>query len=296
MRLICPNCGAQYDVDGSVIPDGGRDVQCSNCGHTWFQRPANQDRELAEELGLDLPQEPETDDEEAAGTDPEHLPEDEIKDFKEEGSDHLPEEDLEDGDAAVDAEEQGLTRRELDPNVAGILREEAERETAERAEESVGLETQPELGLDSGEDSAAVRERMARLRGSPEDDDAADEMIAATVAGAARRDLLPDIEEINSTLTASSERYEEDDEEQEKKRTRSGFRRGFILAVLVFAVLALVYSYAPRIIDAYPAAEPVLSGYVESVNSLRMWVDLLMQKAVEKLTGLLGQVSGSGDS
>ncbi|MCB2124584.1 MAG: zinc-ribbon domain-containing protein, partial [Rhodobacteraceae bacterium] len=29
MRLICPSCGAQYEVDESVIPDGGRDVQCS---------------------------------------------------------------------------------------------------------------------------------------------------------------------------------------------------------------------------------------------------------------------------
>jgi predicted Zn finger-like uncharacterized protein len=38
MRITCPNCGAQYEVDPRVIPDIGRDVQCSNCGHTWFQR------------------------------------------------------------------------------------------------------------------------------------------------------------------------------------------------------------------------------------------------------------------
>ena len=37
MRLICPNCGAQYEVPESVIPETGRDVQCSSCGHTWFQ-------------------------------------------------------------------------------------------------------------------------------------------------------------------------------------------------------------------------------------------------------------------
>ena len=37
MRLICPNCDAQYEVDDDAIPDGGRDVQCSNCGHAWFQ-------------------------------------------------------------------------------------------------------------------------------------------------------------------------------------------------------------------------------------------------------------------
>ena len=37
MRLTCPNCDAQYEVDDRAIPDAGRDVQCSNCGHTWFQ-------------------------------------------------------------------------------------------------------------------------------------------------------------------------------------------------------------------------------------------------------------------
>jgi predicted Zn finger-like uncharacterized protein len=37
MRLICPNCVAQYEVDENVIPAEGRDVQCANCGHIWFQ-------------------------------------------------------------------------------------------------------------------------------------------------------------------------------------------------------------------------------------------------------------------
>jgi predicted Zn finger-like uncharacterized protein len=37
MRLICPKCDAQYDISDDVIPDGGRDVQCSSCAHTWFQ-------------------------------------------------------------------------------------------------------------------------------------------------------------------------------------------------------------------------------------------------------------------
>lgn len=37
MRLICPNCDAQYDIADDVIPEGGRDVQCSSCAHTWFQ-------------------------------------------------------------------------------------------------------------------------------------------------------------------------------------------------------------------------------------------------------------------
>ena len=50
MRLVCPNCGAQYEVPDDVIPETGRDVQCSNCGDTWFQKHPSQDRDLADEL------------------------------------------------------------------------------------------------------------------------------------------------------------------------------------------------------------------------------------------------------
>lgn len=50
MRLVCPNCGAQYEVPVDVIPHDGRDVQCSSCGHTWFQPHPENDAALAEEL------------------------------------------------------------------------------------------------------------------------------------------------------------------------------------------------------------------------------------------------------
>ena len=37
MRITCPNCGAQYEVPEDAIPESGRDVQCSACGHTWLE-------------------------------------------------------------------------------------------------------------------------------------------------------------------------------------------------------------------------------------------------------------------
>ncbi|ADO41753.1 zinc-ribbon domain-containing protein [Ketogulonicigenium vulgare] len=36
MRLVCPNCGATYQVAGDLIPADGRDVECSACGHGWL--------------------------------------------------------------------------------------------------------------------------------------------------------------------------------------------------------------------------------------------------------------------
>lgn len=58
MRLTCPNCAAQYEVDDRVIPSAGRDVQCSNCGHAWFQPPAGADPAQAPQPEPDLPFEP----------------------------------------------------------------------------------------------------------------------------------------------------------------------------------------------------------------------------------------------
>lgn len=37
MRLICPNCGAQYEIDTALVPPEGRDVECSACAQVWFQ-------------------------------------------------------------------------------------------------------------------------------------------------------------------------------------------------------------------------------------------------------------------
>ncbi len=63
MRLTCPNCGAQYAVDPAVIPQDGRDVQCSSCGNTWFQQPPElaleEEEPAAEEMLPRRPPDPE---------------------------------------------------------------------------------------------------------------------------------------------------------------------------------------------------------------------------------------------
>ncbi|MFP4328891.1 MAG: zinc-ribbon domain-containing protein, partial [Paracoccaceae bacterium] len=133
MRLICPNCGAQYEVPNDVIPQDGRDVQCSSCGHTWFQKHPAEDAGLAEELEQPLP-EPDWQDEEwpDATAEPEPHPEPAPQPGPEP---EAPE--------AATAPEPG--RRPLDPEVARLLREEAEQEARARAAEAAGgLESQPD--------------------------------------------------------------------------------------------------------------------------------------------------------
>ncbi len=40
MRLICPSCATEYEVDAAAIGDRGRMVRCANCDAEWFQAPA----------------------------------------------------------------------------------------------------------------------------------------------------------------------------------------------------------------------------------------------------------------
>ncbi len=270
MRLICPNCDAQYEVPDDVMPVAGRDVQCSNCGQTWFQH--HPDHTPSEQPELEEAPAP---DEETAPPPPPPSP------------------------PAAAPE-----RKQLDPAVADILRQEAEAEqAARRSSQSDGLESQPDLGMDledsSYEEEAdrrarEARDRMARLRGNdaPEAQAASGNAAAkeSTAALGSRRDLLPDIEEINSTLRSGSARTGADaadlDPEIEApthQRKRRGFRTGFTTMLLIFAVLAIVYVFAPRLSAAVPALEGPLQSYVSAVDKGRSWLDNKVQGMLKSL-------------
>ena len=238
MRLICPNCDAQYEVPTEVVPTEGRDVQCSNCGQTWFQHHPDHTPPTEEEVAAEA------------------IPENEER-------------------VEISTQPQ---RKEIDPAVADILRQEAEHEAEIRDQENTGLESQPDLGFDDSVDDEGARrarearERMARMRG---------EEIEANTSVAAlgsRRDLLPDIEEINSTLRSTNDRQfavaENGDAPVKKKR---GFRFGFITVVLIAIVLAAIYIFAPDIAKAVPQVDPLISNYVSIVDQGRTWLDGQLQ-------------------
>ncbi|MBV1867028.1 MAG: zinc-ribbon domain-containing protein [Marinosulfonomonas sp.] len=301
MRLICPNCDAQYEVDDSVIPENGRDVQCSNCGNTWFQNAAGWEDEAAPAEDNAATEQT---DELTAPPEPEMVPEPEPEipeapslpetvDAAEIAPPTPPQTDHLDQDADDD-EPAEIQTRGVEESVSTILREEAERETAQRGGENTGLETQPDLGLDQqiSDQGPGAKDRMAHLRGL--DDDLGATAAAAAVAGGQRKDLLPDIEEINSTLTASAGEAEAGSEQdlQETSQKR-GFRRGFAVTILIFAAFVLVYLFAASIAQAVPGAGPALASYVDWVNSMRAAIDSLMQSAVARLTALVSQISGN---
>lgn len=43
MILTCPACGTRYVVKDGAIPDGGRQVRCASCKHSWHQDPQEGD-------------------------------------------------------------------------------------------------------------------------------------------------------------------------------------------------------------------------------------------------------------
>jgi len=95
MRLVCPNCKANYEIPRHAVPISGREVRCDSCGHSWFQTRTkiSSDEQLIE-------------------------PENEIT--KEETE-----------EVAVAASNQ----KKIDPSVIKILREEAKREIEARDQE-----------------------------------------------------------------------------------------------------------------------------------------------------------------
>jgi len=247
MRLVCPNCGAEYAIDSRIIPEQGRDVQCSACGHTWFQgRDSLTEADAGAELAPATPPPPQS---------------------------------------------SPSARRDVDPEVMAVLKAEAERERRARAAELAALEVQPDLDLPQPHDTGrGIEPRAPSDTSQPVDrveEDAALRPAPRPPANTTRGDLLPDIEEINSTLEPTAQQTEQTGRSRPeppsvriaRMRRGQGRRYGFALACFVFGAAALVYAKGPQIGQAVPAFAPMLDAYVEGVQDGRLWLDSVMRRA-----------------
>lgn len=265
MRIICPNCDAQYEVDDTAIPPEGRDVQCSNCGNAWFQpSPVGTER-----LTAALYQEP--------------PPNEEPLESLSQGED-----EREDPGPAMPP------RRTLDDAVLSVLRDEAEREAEARKADAQTLEMQGDLGLPPPVNPAVGR--MSRPEREPEPEMTDAERHIARMKGqpvpqpkvTARRELLPDIEEINSSLKPSERPRRAEREEGEAAATKSGFRSGFALMVLLAAVIIALYVLAPKISEQIPGLADTMTAYVTAVDNARAALDGLLRQMTAYLQSMLG--------
>ena len=40
MIIQCINCNKKFEVNSTLVPDYGRNIQCGACNHTWFYNPS----------------------------------------------------------------------------------------------------------------------------------------------------------------------------------------------------------------------------------------------------------------
>ena len=263
MRLTCPNCDAQYEVPDEVIPSEGRDVQCSDCGDTWFQNHADHHdaKSVPEQVDTQIP-DPSSEDLRAA----------------------LQDNPTRTAEASTDNESTPApVQKRLDSSVKDILRQEAELEAQLRAEESGNtLESQPNLGLDDIPDESErrareARERINRVR-SLEPKAGAQPEATVVVEQTSRSALLPDIEEISSTLRADGDTSPgrtavRPVSPKRRRQNKGSFTRGVAVAILLVAAMLMVYTRAPQISQSYPLLNPALNSYVAGVQNARLWLD-----------------------
>lgn len=277
MRLICPNCDAEYEVEAALIPQEGRDVQCSNCGHGWFQPSPEAEAMAADDEALFAGQEA-AEQPDIAAADPERdLPEDETG--------------LEPAFAAPVA--APVAARTIDASVLNVLREEAERESRARQVEGAALEVQGEMGLDAAPaEDAGLEERLARLKGEA----AAHGELEEEPYGAGpghKRQMLPEIDAINSTLRAKSEKRSGEQavvvETLAVMPARSnGFRTGFLLAMTLVVLTMSAYLFAPLLAQRVPGLAEPLAIYTSYVDGLRLALDGVLRGVIVRISSLIG--------
>lgn len=223
-------------------------------------------------------------------------------------------------EASADSQPEPL-RRSIDESVLAVLREEAEREAAARRGERPRIETQTEMTLPESPRSFVSRPAVARSSvprpsvSRPVADplaaavppvpmpaateaaavsatSAAIEAPNVTIPGAPRkRELLPAIEEIKSSLNPTLD-PEEETFGGLSAPPRNGFGLGFVLVALVAVVLLAVYIMAPLISETVPALRGPVATYVHTVNDLRRALDGQLQAVIGWLRGLAGGSAG----
>jgi resuscitation-promoting factor RpfA len=163
----------------------------------------------------------------------------------------------------------------VDESVLAILREEAEREANARRSEA--LESQTDLGIDAAMPDKSRNSGMVAAKAA-----------VAEAKPAARRDLLPDVEEINSTLRPSDAAVGDDatpDFVVPPPQVPHGFRSGFLMLMTVAILAAATYIVAPNLAGLLPALAGPLDTYVSIVDSLRLGLDGMMRSATVAISG-----------
>jgi len=274
MRIVCPACNAQYEIDSALLPLEGREVQCSACGNVWFQAHPDATTRSAPTAApagpRHMPVMPDRDPEPAPTATPQDTPDRAAP--KPQRAEAEPATRPERSEIQDDSQP---APRPVDDKVLGILREEAAFEAEQRARDTNGLETQPDLGLmgaapwpstsDSAPDTTSPDTTSPDTQ--PERKEAGSDSRAAGLPDI--DDISASLEPIGATRARSNRSAETVTVPPTSAERNQSFIRGLILPLAVAIILVALYLAAPVIGNALPPLAPVATGYVNAVDGLR---------------------------
>ncbi|MGB0958702.1 MAG: zinc-ribbon domain-containing protein [Halocynthiibacter sp.] len=254
MRLVCPNCDAQYEIAEGAIPAEGRDVQCSNCGHDWFEIPSP------------------------------------ISD----GGAPLSLEDPQDVAIPVEASStKAPARKEIDDDIRRVLQEEAAREIMQRDQPDDTLSTQTEMGLSEKTpdrtQSAALDYDEAGDTSLDDFDTPQDNQLPDIDEISSSLDDSPAAQ--IAVKPAKTKRKKKKADTAKPKKTRSGFRLGFYMIVVPAIIGLLIYLSADTLSEKVPKAAAHIETFVTAADGARDALSSYMERGVAMLKSAAG--SGS---
>jgi len=273
MRLICPNCDAEYNVADDAIPQDGRDVQCSSCDTTWFQTRKSRilSREVSRILTTPIPSVVKSQSRDVSAYDTPQS-----KNGNTEGPQHEPVTDK-------------PRHRQIDPSVANILRKEAARSQGV-ADYSA---SKPTLRRESNPDVVAqTRKRIAQITEVEGGTPAGISRTGANVAVSSTNPrAVPDINEINAALRGRAEASNEGgltELERHEAVRRRGFRRGFFIVLILIAVTITPYILSEEITQNMPELSGYMATYVAVIDELRLSLNTFIDGIAQSISNLTG--------
>ena len=275
MRLICPNCNAQYNVADDAIPQGGRDVQCSSCEKTWFQTRKSRilSREVSRIVSTPAPPAAKSTSRDASAHDtPQGA------NSTKDGPEHEPVTDK-------------PRHRQIDPSVANILRKEAARSHGVTDYSAGGTskrrETSPEV-------VAETRKRIAQFTEVEGSAPASASQGGTSMSGSGAKPdprSVPEINEINAALRGRAEAKDGSgltELDKHNAARRQGFRRGFLIVLILMGAIVLPYVYAEQIVAQMPELSGYMATYVAVIEQLRVSLNAFTGGIIETVSNLIG--------
>lgn len=263
MRLSCPSCGAKYDVADDAIPEGGRDVQCSNCNHSWFHiektsAPAPTVAPAAQQARKPI-------------------------------------------DPAVSdiLRQEAAREKQLRTSGTKTPRQTQEDKTPKPAPDAAETRRRiAEMTEAAGDGGTAPAPKAAKASRDIAAGPAPEQPSAIAPDPSKDPDTtlpdMPSMNDINTSLRTRAQAPEPEltPAEQAEAITRRGFRRGFVFVLMIFAVLFGPYVFADQITASIPQSADAMASYVSMVDGWR----LTLNQTAGALGDMIADVTAGPDS